>query len=754
MKIVRAECLKPYDILIERGIMSRAGELLRPVLKAEKLLLVTDDIVDGLYADMVMTSLEKVFGNGNVFKFVLPVGEENKTAQNYLRIAECMAKLGLTRADAVVALGGGVVGDMAGFAAATYMRGIDFVQIPTTLLAMIDSSVGGKTGVDLPEGKNLLGAFHSPSVVLIDPDALTTLDEAEYENGLGEGIKYAVMRPEIAPYLLKNRTDVVSFIHKCVALKADIVRRDEREGGLRRILNLGHTVGHAIEAASGYAVPHGAAVARGISVMTSAALDAGEISPARAEEIFKMLGLVGIGKIYADADRLSPYIALDKKSEGEFINAVVVTESGAEVRKMTGDEFLRYVSKTDVVVKGSRICGAVEAPASKSLAHRVMIAAYLAGESFEAEGGADVEATKRCLASLRLAREYGGDHPLLDAGESGSTLRFLLPVVCAQGCTATFMGEGRLKDRPIDGLLEVLTAHGAEFSREGGEGLPLRVAKSGLRAGNYVVDGSVSSQYVTGLLMALPLLEGDSTLTVVGKSVSKSYIDLTLYVLKHFSVEVETRDGAYMIKGGQSYKMPRDLKIEGDWSSASVLLATGALAGRVRVEGLDPDSEQGDRAVVELLGRAGADIRFEDGAYIAEESKLTAIDFDAANCPDLVPIMATALSFAEGVSHITSVDRLRFKESDRLEAVRALIESFGVRTEYGEDTLTIFGKKRHKSGEYPAFCDHRIAMSAIVAALATEGTSVVRGAECINKSYPNFAGVLRGMGADISKEEK
>ncbi len=751
MKSVRAECQCPYDILIESGILRRTGEILRPILKAEKLLLVTDRNVDKLYADVVLTSLKKTFGNRKVFKFVLPSGEQSKTVFNYLDIVSSLAKHELTRSDAVVALGGGVVGDMAGFAAATYMRGIDYVQMPTTLLAMIDSSVGSKTGVDLPEGKNLLGAFHTPRVVLIDPDALETLSEDEYENGLGEGVKYAVMDPEITPYLFENRKDVVSFIKKCVALKADIVRRDEREGGLRRLLNLGHTVGHAIEADSDFTVRHGIAVAKGISVMTSAALTAGEISLGRAEEIFEMLKLVGVGRIDVDADALSPFIALDKKSEGEAINAVVVTGSGAEVRKMTKDEFLRYIANTDILVKRSRICGRARVPASKSLAHRVMIAAYLAGGSVEVEGGDDIEATKSCLEQLRVSRQKGVE-AILDVGESGSTLRFLLPIVCAQGGDALIFCKGRLKDRPIEGLLDVLAAHGAEFLRM--DVNPLNVMKCKLRAGDYVVDGSVSSQYVTGLLMALPLLEGDSTLTVVGKAASASYVKLTLDVLKRFSIDIKSCGGVYKIKGGQRYKAPRDIAVEGDWSSACALLVAGALAGEVRVEGLDPDSEQGDRVVVELLTSAGADIKFEDGAYVARKSKLSAIDFDAANCPDLVPIMATALSFAEGVSRITSVDRLRFKESDRLEAVRTLLESFGVKTEYGADTLAIYGNAQHKAGEYPTFNDHRMAMSAIVAALATEGECVIRDAKCVKKSYPNFVSVLRDMGADISKEGK
>lgn len=742
MKKVRVECEKPYDVLIERGLLDKIGDVCPP-LRAQKILLVTDENVDVLYAARVIRSLDGAFGRGNVSKFVLPAGEKHKTPQNWLNIVSAMAECGLGREDAVFALGGGVVGDMAGFAAATYMRGIDFVQIPTTLLAMIDSSVGGKTGVDLKCGKNLLGAFYQPRAVLIDPDALETLPEEEYKNGLGEGVKYAVIAPSITPYLLANRTDVESFAEKCITLKAEIVGRDEFEGGLRRVLNLGHTVGHAVEAASGFEIRHGIAVAMGISVMTSAAARAGSISKRRADDVFKLLQLVGVGEVGICANKYMPFIAADKKAKGDILRAVVVTEDGCALREFTFDEFSHYISKFDLTIQKSTLCGEVIAPPSKSLAHRLLIAAYLAGGEFEVYGGADVEATKRCIRALKSARQ--GETVHLDVGESASTLRFLLPIVCALGVEATFVECGRLPQRPIDGLLSALKAYGATFSRENGR---LKVAGK-LRAGDYVVDGGTSSQYVTGLLFALPLLSGDSTLTVGGRAVSQGYIDITLDVLSRFGIKIRFENGVYRIAGGQSYVMPANFACEGDWSSAGFLLAAGALSGEVIVKGLQADSAQADKIIVELLRRAGADIRDQEDAYVARKSNLHPIDFDAAGCPDVVPIMATALSFADGVSHISSIDRLRDKESDRLLATRELLASFGIQTAYGDGNLTIFGKKLHKSAQYPAFCDHRIAMSAVVAALATDGECLIRGAECVAKSYANFVDDMAALGAKI-----
>lgn len=751
MNKILVEGKTPYDVYVERGLLGRAGDIVKPLLTADKILLVSDENVAALYGDKVLCSLKNAYGEGNVFSFFLPAGEQNKTVSNYLEIISEMSRIGLCRNDAAIALGGGVVGDMTGFAAATYMRGIGLVQMPTTLLAMIDSSIGGKTGVDLPEGKNLLGAFYCPTAVLVDPDALSTLDEQQYKNGLGEGIKYAVIDPQVAPFLLENRADSEEFITKCIKLKADIVRKDEFDRGARRQLNLGHTVGHALEAASGYTVAHGVAVATGIKIMTSAARKAGEISSERAEGIFKLLELADIDERGVNAREFLPYIARDKKANGDKLSAVTVTENGVTVREFSKDEFLHYISKTDVKVRFSTLKGSVFARTSKSLAHRIMISAFLAGRSADVGDGDDVEATKRCLSALARAMDEDRDDVVLDVGESASTFRFLLPIACALGRSVRFTGEGRLPSRPIKPLLAALESGGARFER-GSEALPLGITRAKLVAGEYRIDGGVSSQFISGLLMALPLLDGDSRLEVTGEAASSSYVELTLRTLESFGIIIRKSGGAYLIKGGQKYAMPSSLPVEGDWSSASFLLTAGALAGEVAVEGVDANSAQGDRRIVDLLKAAGADISQKNGAYISKKSRLRPICFDAADCPDLVPIMATALSFADGVSKISSVARLSQKESDRLAGICRLCELCGARCDYSDGVLTIFGNSRHNPAVFPPFFDHRLAMSAIVASLATEGESLVCGADCISKSYPKFISDMRALGADIEEE--
>ena len=420
----------------------------------------------------------------------------------------------------------------------------------------------------------------------------------------------------------------------------------------------------------------------------------------------------------------------------------------------------------NVKISKSEICGRVRIPLSKSVEHRLMIASALAGGKPVCEnGGRDMLATAKCLEIMLphirkflSARENGGycdllnsgeDLPHLNTDESGSTLRFLLPIAGAIGFECIFEGEGRLADRPLLGLSGVLVKHGCKLEQLGEKQLPLKIGGR-LSAGEYTVDGSVSSQYITGLLFALPLLDGNSKLVVLNGGVSQSYIDITLGVLADFGIEIAKTPYGYDVKGNQHYVIPDGVHSEGDWSSACFMLALGALAGNVRVEGLNKKSLQGDREIVSLLSRAGVNIGCDGRDVFATKSNILAIDFDAQDCPDIVPIMAALLSFADGVSHIRHVDRLRDKECDRLSAIRDMFADFGIRTEYDDDTLTVYGGE-HKPCTTHGFGDHRMAMSAMVCALCTDGESIVEGVECISKSYPTFIEHAVALGAKIEE---
>lgn len=254
-----------YDILVEKGLINDTGKLVKEVLRGKRALIVTDDIVDKFYTETVKKSLEKE--NIITSVCVLENGETNKNIESIYNIYSALAKNELSRKDIIIALGGGVIGDMAGYAAATWMRGIDFVQIPTTLLACVDSSVGGKTGINIKEGKNLVGAFHSPRLVIMDSDVLNTLPNREFNAGMAEVIKHAFLfDKKLLEYLENNNSFDMDFILKrnC-ELKGHIVEIDYKEKKERMFLNFGHTIGHSVENAAGYGVLlHGEAVAIGV----------------------------------------------------------------------------------------------------------------------------------------------------------------------------------------------------------------------------------------------------------------------------------------------------------------------------------------------------------------------------------------------------------------------------------------------------------------------------------------------------------
>lgn len=319
-----------YEVLIRKGASSDIGKKLKQIARGNKTVIITDDVVMPLYSDSIIGELS---GCGfETCVYVLPHGEASKNGREYLKILEFLAESGLDRRDTVVALGGGVVGDIAGFAAATYLRGIDCVQIPTTLLSMTDSSVGGKTAIDLKAGKNLAGAFKQPKFVAIDTDFLETLPEAEIKNGLGELIKYAVIDGGEILTMLEDGfgKNVQNIVEAAVDIKRRVVEADEKESGLRRILNFGHTPAHAAEKLSGFTLPHGVAVAAGVNLMLRASVRKADCPARDAQRIEKLCVKYGLPVAFEyTAKRLAEASAGDKKTEGEFINLVLADKIGS-----------------------------------------------------------------------------------------------------------------------------------------------------------------------------------------------------------------------------------------------------------------------------------------------------------------------------------------------------------------------------------------------------------------------------------------
>ena len=325
MKTITVSASRTYDIRIGHGLLTTLGEAVRGLGKVEKVFLVSDTQVYPLYGGAAEASLKAA--GYSVSSFVFPAGEESKNGETFLKLLNALAQAGLSRSDLLVALGGGVVGDLAGFAAACYLRGIRFIQIPTTLLAAVDSSVGGKTAIDLPAGKNLAGAFYQPSLVLCDLNTLDTLPQEIFRDGCAEVIKYGVLYDlELFSQLEASGLDFdrEAVIARCVALKRDVVMEDEKDTGSRMKLNLGHTFGHAVEAHSRFTLSHGKSVAIGLAIIARASASMGICSEADAARIVSVLKAFGLPvQTQYTAEALLPYLLSDKKRSGGTVNLIL-----------------------------------------------------------------------------------------------------------------------------------------------------------------------------------------------------------------------------------------------------------------------------------------------------------------------------------------------------------------------------------------------------------------------------------------------
>ena len=402
------------------------------------------------------------------------------------------------------------------------------------------------------------------------------------------------------------------------------------------------------------------------------------------------------------------------------------------------------------ITSGART-GCVRIPASKSQAHQLLICAALGKETTEivCDGvSADIAATVKCLNALGaqivgtaegflvspIQKTPGGRCDLY-CGESGSTLRFLLPVVGALGAQAVFHREGRLPQRPLAPLDGVLAAHGMTLEESGA----LLFCSGRLRAGDYEIAGNVSSQYISGLLMALPRLEEDSTLTVTGPLESAAYVAMTEDALRLSRIGFTKAGAAYTIPGGQTFRLPGRTAVEGDWSNAAFFLCMGALSKTgVTVEGLNLQSAQGDRGVLDVLRRFGADVAGHGDAVTVRRGGLRGVTIDAAPIPDLIPVLSVVASVAEGETRVENAGRLRLKESDRLRSTANLLRALGGQVGEKQDGLVITGVPALHGGEIETQNDHRLAMSAAAAACAAAGDVAVDNDGCVAKSYPRF----------------
>ena len=403
----------------------------------------------------------------------------------------------------------------------------------------------------------------------------------------------------------------------------------------------------------------------------------------------------------------------------------------------------------DITVCPGGLRGSVTPPASKSQAHRLIIAAALSDGVCRLKNMAmseDIAATLGCMRTLDADASRDGSiirgaalvdghevpvSEIMDCGESGSTLRFLIPVALALKGEGKFTGRGRLLERPQQPYIDLFREKGIVWRREG----DVLTVSGRLEPGEYRLRGDVSSQFVTGLLYALPLLDGPSEIVLTTPLESRGYVDMTLDALARFGVEARF-DGAHTLRvpGGQTYRHT-DAELEGDYSQAAFFLAANALGGQVEILGLNPRSVQGDRVIVEQcrqLARPGR------------------VELDVSQCPDLVPPLAAMAAVRAGTTHLTHAARLRMKESDRLSTVAAALRAMGAQVEEGPDSLTIHGRERLPGGGTVDCCnDHRIAMMAAVSAAFAQAPVKLLGAECVRKSYPEFWNHFIQLGGEV-----
>ena len=409
----------------------------------------------------------------------------------------------------------------------------------------------------------------------------------------------------------------------------------------------------------------------------------------------------------------------------------------------------------DIKITPSKLSGTVNIPPSKSVAHRLIISAALAKGTSKISNiypSKDIIATIEAMKSLgaeislegSIAAVKGIENPpkkaTIDCCESGSTMRFLIPVACALGIECTFVGKGKLPQRPITPYLEEFPKHGIEFDFSNapqGCILPCTV-KGKLTPGKFEIDGGISSQFITGLIFALTLLDEDSEIILTSHLESRPYVDITIDCIKKFGGMITETESGYLVKGNQTLHASNE-ETEGDYSQAAFFKVANSLGSNINIEGLSSKSSQGDKKIIEIC----------DKIVYNKNDMLNPFTLDCSDIPDLVPVLTVLASFCAGKSEIINVARLRIKESDRLEAISACLNKIGGKVTAYPDKLVIEGLESLNGGEIESFNDHRIPMAMAMAATRCENPLVIKGAQCVEKSYPNFWEDYRSLGGKI-----
>lgn len=799
--------------------------------------LITDTNIGSIYTPGFQKSFEEaaaaVSPSPRLLVYYAPPGEVSKSRQTKADIEDWMLSQSppCGRDTVVIALGGGVIGDLTGFVAATYMRGVRYVQVPTTLLAMVDSSIGGKTAIDTPLGKNLIGSIWQPSRIYIDLEFLETLPVREFINGMAEVIKTAAISSEEEFTALENsaetiltavrseakpgqgRFDGIQDILKARILasarhKAYVVSADEREGGLRNLLNWGHSIGHAIEAILTPQILHGECVAIGMVKEAELARHLGVLKGVAVARIVKCIAAYGLPTSLKDArirkmtagkhcpvDQLLFNMALDKKNDGPKKKVVLLSAIGRtyepQASVVSNDE-IRVVLAPSVEVHpgvASSLDITCAPPGSKSISNRALVLAALGSGTVRIKNllhSDDTEVMMNALERLGAAtfswedegevlvvNGKGGDIKAsptsLYLGNAGTASRFLTSVATLATSSSVdasiLTGNNRMKQRPIGDLVDALTANGADVEYVEKKGsLPLKIAASGgFAGGNINLAAKVSSQYVSSLLMCAPYAKEPVTLRLVGgKPISQPYIDMTTAMMRSFGIDVQkstTEEHTYHIPQGQ-YVNPAEYVVESDASSATYPLAIAAVTGTTcTVPNIGSKSLQGDaRFAVDVLGPMGCTVKQTDNSttVIGQPGgalrPLPNVDMEPMTDAFLTASVLAAVAQGENSNHTTRIYGIanqRVKECNRIQAMKDELAKFGVVCREHDDGLEIDGVDRstlrQPAGGIFCYDDHRVAFSFSVLSLVAPQSTLILERECVGKTWPGWWDTLRQM---------
>ncbi|CRK14511.1 hypothetical protein BN1708_017263 [Verticillium longisporum] len=834
----RIPILGTDNIVVDHGIwLNWVTKDLFDNVKSSTYVLVTDT---NLYDTYVPPFKHAFYGAADttarprLLTLAIPPGEISKSRQSKAHIEDWMLSQQCTRDTVIIALGGGVIGDMLGYVAATFMRGIRFVQVPTTLLAMVDSSIGGKTAIDTPMGKNLVGAFWQPSRIYIDLAFLETLPSREFINGMAEVIKTAAIWDENeftaleanAPSIVAavnqptgpGRLSPIRDILKRIVLgsarvKAEVVSSDEREGGLRNLLNFGHSIGHAYEALLTPQLLHGEAVAIGMVKEAELARYLGVLRPSAVARLAKCISSYGLPTSLGDkrvikltagkrcpVDILLQKMAVDKKNDGRKKKIVLLSAIGKthEPRATTvKDAAIKVMlSASTLVTPGvpTKLATTVTPPGSKSISNRALILAALGEGTCRIKNllhSDDVEFMLTAITRLggaSYAWEDAGEVLVLTGkggqlrassdplylGNAGTASRFLTTVVAlcspADVSSTVLTGNARMQVRPIGPLVDALRSNGVSIDYLGpGKSLPLRIDAAGGFAGGVIeLAATVSSQYVSSILMAAPYAKEPVTLRLVGgKPISQPYIDMTLAMMKTFGVQAERSSSdpnTYHIPKG-TYKNPAEYTIESDASSATYPLAIAAITGTTcTVPNIGSSSLQGDaRFAIDVLQPMGCTVQQTATSTTvtgpAPGGLLGLPHVDMEPMTDAFLTASVLAAVAAGTTKISGIANQRVKECNRIAAMREQLGKFGIATDEFDDGIIVTGQPLDtlKTPDAGVFCydDHRVAMSFSVLSTVANAPVTILERECTGKTWPGWWDTLsQSFGLRLNGDDK